>query len=147
MREVNERLKLPNLHIDHVAIRSELKYLIGAKIVDLKWRVVRGKTGPYPMVRVFRVVQPVAMVRFQVEPEQEMTREFGPITITMLQYTIRISSRDLTQHHDNPLLIQPCHITRRRNTSNHFLIISNYTATTSQPSHAISVPINISALP
>jgi len=34
-REVNERLKLHNLRTDHIVIRSELKYLIGAKIVDL----------------------------------------------------------------------------------------------------------------
>ena len=30
---MKERLKLHNLHIDHVTIRSELKYLIGAKAV------------------------------------------------------------------------------------------------------------------
>jgi len=32
--EVKERLKLHNLHIDHVVIRSELKYLIAARNVD-----------------------------------------------------------------------------------------------------------------
>jgi hypothetical protein len=30
-REVKERIKLQNLRVDHVTIRSELKYLIGAK--------------------------------------------------------------------------------------------------------------------
>jgi hypothetical protein len=32
-REVKDRLKLHNLHIHHVMIRSELKYVIGAKNV------------------------------------------------------------------------------------------------------------------
>ena len=38
-REAKEGPKLHNLHTDHVTIRSELRYLIGAKIVDLKCRV------------------------------------------------------------------------------------------------------------
>ena len=33
MQEAKERLELNNLHIDQVMIRSELKYLIGAKAV------------------------------------------------------------------------------------------------------------------
>jgi len=38
MREVKERPMLHNLHTDHVMIRSELKYLIGAKVVGtVKW--------------------------------------------------------------------------------------------------------------
>jgi len=43
MREVKERVKLDNRHIDHVMLRSELTYLIGAKVVRLKWRVFGGK--------------------------------------------------------------------------------------------------------
>jgi hypothetical protein len=46
MQDVKEGLKLDNLHTDHVMIRSELKYLIGAKIVDFKCRVFGGKTAP-----------------------------------------------------------------------------------------------------
>jgi len=42
-----------------------------------------GKTGPFPMVRVFRVVRPVAKVRFQVEPYPELTRESGPVANTI----------------------------------------------------------------
>jgi len=34
------------------------------------------------MVRVFRVVRPVATVRFRVEPYPEPTREFGPVANT-----------------------------------------------------------------
>jgi hypothetical protein len=75
-------LKLDNLRTDHVMIRSELKYLIGANIVDLKCRVFGGKTAPFPTVRVFRVVRPVATVRCRVEPNPEPTREFGPVSNT-----------------------------------------------------------------
>jgi len=82
MREVKEQLKLHNLRTDHVTIRSELKYLIGAKIVDLKCRVFGGKTGPFPTVWVFGVVRPIAMVRFRVEPDPEPTRDVGPVANT-----------------------------------------------------------------
>jgi len=53
MQEVKERLELHNLRTDHVMIRSQLKYLIGAKVVRLKCRVFGGKTGPMATVRVF----------------------------------------------------------------------------------------------
>jgi len=82
MREVQEGLKLDNLHTNHVMIRSELKILIGVNIVDLKCRVFGGKTTPFPTVRVFRVVRPIPMVRFRVEPNPELTREFGPAANT-----------------------------------------------------------------
>jgi hypothetical protein len=79
MQEVKEGLKLDNLRTDHVMIRSELKYLIGEKIVDLKCRVFGGQTAPFPTVRVFRVVRPVATVQFRVEPIPEPTWEFVPV--------------------------------------------------------------------
>ena len=82
MREVKEGLKLDNLRTDHVMIRSELKYLIRVKIVDLKCRVFGGKTAPFPTVRVFRVLRPVATVRFRVEPNPEPTGEFGSVANT-----------------------------------------------------------------
>jgi len=53
MQEVKERLELHNLRTDHVMIRSQLRYLIGAKVVRLKRRVFGGKTGPMATVRVF----------------------------------------------------------------------------------------------
>ena len=81
-REVKERLKLHNLLTDHVVIRSELKYLIGAKMVNFKCRVFGGKAAPFPTVRVFRVVRPVATVRIRVEPDPEPTRQFGPVANT-----------------------------------------------------------------
>jgi hypothetical protein len=77
--EVKEGLKLDNLHTDHVMIQSELKYIIGAKIVDLKCRDFGCKTAPFPMVQVFRVVRPGATVRVRVEPNPEPTREFQPV--------------------------------------------------------------------
>ena len=50
-QEVKQRVEMHNLHTDHVMIRSELKYLIGAKVVNLKCRVFAGKTGPIATVR------------------------------------------------------------------------------------------------
>jgi len=79
---VKERVELHNLRTDHVMIRSELKYSIGGKVVMLKCRVFGGKTGPFPVGRVFRVVRPVATVRFRAEPDPEPTREFGPVANT-----------------------------------------------------------------
>jgi len=52
-REVKERLILHNAGIDYVTIRSEFRYLIGAKVVRLKCWVFGGKTGPISMVGVF----------------------------------------------------------------------------------------------
>jgi hypothetical protein len=75
-QEVNERVQLHNLRTDHVMIRSELKYLIGGKVVMLKCRLFGGKTGPFPVGRVFRAVIPVATVQFQLEPDREPTLEF-----------------------------------------------------------------------
>jgi len=89
MREVKEGPKLDYLHTDHVMIQSELKYLIGAKIVDLKCRVVGGNTAPFPTVRVFRVVKPVAMVRFRMEPNPVLTRESGPVANTSLRRNLK----------------------------------------------------------
>jgi hypothetical protein len=43
MREVKEQVKLHNLRLEHVTIRSELRYLIGAQVVRLKYRVFGGK--------------------------------------------------------------------------------------------------------
>ena len=82
MREVNEWLKLHNLCIDYVVIRSELKYLMVAKNVHLKCRVFGGKTGPFPMILVFGVVRPIATVRIQVEPEPELAYQFVPVANT-----------------------------------------------------------------
>jgi len=79
---VKESVELHNLHTDHVMIRSELKYLIGGKVVMLKYRVFDGQTGPFLVGQVFRMVRPVATVRFRVEPKPELTREFEPVANT-----------------------------------------------------------------
>jgi hypothetical protein len=79
---VKERLKLHNVCTDHVMIRSEQQYVIVAKIVNLKCQIVVGRTGPFAMVRVFRVVRPVATFQFQVEPYPELAREIGPVVNT-----------------------------------------------------------------
>ena len=77
--EVKERLELHSLCTDHVAIQSALKYLIGGKVVMLKYRIFGSKTGRFPMRPVFRVVRPIATVPFGVQLEPELTREFGPV--------------------------------------------------------------------
>jgi len=46
-------LELDNLCIDHVTIRSELKYLLRGNVVVLKCRVFGGKTGAIATVWVF----------------------------------------------------------------------------------------------
>jgi hypothetical protein len=77
---VKELLKLHNLRIDQVVIRSELKYLLGAKLENLKSRVFVGKTAPFPTVPVFRVVRPeLATVWVRVELDPEPTWQFGPV--------------------------------------------------------------------
>jgi len=53
MRQMKEGLQLDNLRNDHVMIRSQLKYLIGAQIVSSKFRVFGGTTTPIATVRVF----------------------------------------------------------------------------------------------
>jgi len=49
-QEVKQQVEMHNLRTDHVMIRSELKYLIGAKVVNLKCQVFVGKTGPIATV-------------------------------------------------------------------------------------------------
>jgi hypothetical protein len=56
---VKERLKLHNMHIDHVTIRSELKYLIGAKDLALQWPGFEVEPGPNAKVWGFHVVKPL----------------------------------------------------------------------------------------
>jgi hypothetical protein len=47
------------------------------------------KTGPIPTVRVFRGIQPVATVWVRVQPDLELTREFGTVANTTLYCTAR----------------------------------------------------------
>jgi len=63
-------------------VQSELKYFIGVKIVNLKCCVFGGKTGPFPMVWVFRVLSHVAPAQFWAKPDPEPTRELGPTATT-----------------------------------------------------------------
>jgi hypothetical protein len=83
---VEERVELHNLRTDHLIIRSELKYLIGGKVVMFKCWVFGGITGQFPVRGVFRMVRPAATVRFRVETDPEPTWEFGPVANT--SYTI-----------------------------------------------------------
>jgi hypothetical protein len=84
---VKERVELHNLHTDHISIPSELKYLLGGKVVKLICWVIGGKTRPFPLGRVFHLVRPIATVWFVMEWEPELTREFGPVAHTScIQY-------------------------------------------------------------
>jgi len=67
-REGKEGLKLHNVCTDHVTIWSELRYLMGAKIVDLKCR----EFGGNPLLRSGS----------WSEPDPEPNREFGPVANT-----------------------------------------------------------------
>ena len=66
---MKEGLKQHNLRTDHVTIRSELRYLIGAKIVDLKCRVFAGNL--------------LQRSGSGLEPDPEPNPEFGPVANTM----------------------------------------------------------------
>jgi hypothetical protein len=66
--QVKEGLKLHNLCTDHVTIRSELRYLIGAKIVDLKC-LVFGENQ-------------LQWSGSGSEPVPEPNRKFGPVANT-----------------------------------------------------------------
>ena len=68
MQEVKEQPKRHNVRTHHVTIRSELKYLIRGKIPGLPWLGFQVETGPKATVPVFRVVRPVATVRFRFQP-------------------------------------------------------------------------------
>jgi len=56
----------------------------------LGWRVFGGKTGPFPVGRVFHVVRTVATVQCRVEPEQEPTRDFGPVAISVEPDNVKV---------------------------------------------------------
>jgi hypothetical protein len=79
---VKERLKLQNLRIHHVMIRSELKYLIGGKIVNLKRRVFGGKTGPIGTVRVFVWKEPLQWFGSSSNPIPEPFLRVGTVANT-----------------------------------------------------------------
>ena len=79
---MKERIKLHNLHIDHVMIQSELKYLIGAKLVVLKCRVFGGKTGPIATVQVFIWYDPLQRFGCGSESYPDPTQEFGTVANT-----------------------------------------------------------------
>ena len=73
---MKDHLKLHLLHIYHIVIRSELKYLIGVKVLSLRkcgtGQKTAGSVG-FGGVRFFDGVKPVATVsvRFQPGPGTE----------------------------------------------------------------------------
>jgi hypothetical protein len=51
-------------------------------MVNLQCQVFVGKTAPFPMVQVFRVVRPVATVWVRVKLDLEATWHFAPVANT-----------------------------------------------------------------
>lgn len=68
--------------MDQARIRLDLRFFIGAPIVNMPCPVVGVKSGPFPMGQVFRGVKPVASFRFQVKLEPELNREIGTLANT-----------------------------------------------------------------
>jgi hypothetical protein len=89
---VNEGLYLHDLRTDHVTIQSELRYLIGVKIVHLKCLVFGGNLFQWS--------------GSGLEPELELNREFGLIANT--KGDTRISVVCLPIQAANNLFINVC---------------------------------------
>jgi hypothetical protein len=70
-QQAKELQTLHHLHIHHVAIRWELRYLIGAKMPGFHGSGFLLETSPEAMVWVFWVVRPVSMVTVELEPRPE----------------------------------------------------------------------------
>jgi hypothetical protein len=71
-REVKERLNRHNQHIDHVMIRSELKYLIGVKNRGLQWPGFEVEPAPNATVRGCHVVKPLQQFSSGYNPNPEL---------------------------------------------------------------------------
>jgi len=82
--EVKERLTLHNVHTEHVMVWTELKYWIGAKIVNLRCRVFGGKTGPFPTVWVFGVVRPEQPIERTCNWWQALIEKHGILEIIII---------------------------------------------------------------
>ena len=93
-------------------IRSELNHLVGAKMVNLKCRVFGGKTGPFPMVQVFRVVRPIATVQIWVELDPEPNWQFGPVANTAPNTNEKHASCHPCTLHTPEAPCEVCHSTR-----------------------------------
>jgi len=71
-----------NLRTDHVMIRSELEYLIGAKVVHLICRVFAGKTGPIATVRFLVWYNPLPRFGSGPNPNPEPYWRVGTVANT-----------------------------------------------------------------
>ena len=64
----------------HSTIRTQIRNC--SQNCELEMPGFGVKTGPFPTVRVFRVVRPIATVQFRVEPDLELTWQFEPVAST-----------------------------------------------------------------
>jgi hypothetical protein len=93
---VKERLKLQNLRIDHVTIRSELKYLIEAKNLGMQWPGLEVEPGPNATVRGFHVVKLLQRFGSGSNPNPELFKLVGTVANTTRKYTLKSNdSRNL----------------------------------------------------
>jgi hypothetical protein len=69
---VQEQLKLHNIHIHHVMLRSELKYLLGAKHLGFQRPGYEVEPGPFAMVSGFHVVKPLQWFGSGSNPNPEL---------------------------------------------------------------------------
>jgi len=75
--EIKEWQTLHNLHIDKVVIQLELRYLIVAEIINIKYCVFIGKTGPTPIIRIFQSMRVVESHLVWVGQEPEPNWNIG----------------------------------------------------------------------
>jgi hypothetical protein len=71
---VKELIKVANIHLDHVTIRSELRYSIGDKLVMLKYLDFGCKTGPIAMVQDCMCQGMLQLFSSGSDPDPELTR-------------------------------------------------------------------------
>jgi hypothetical protein len=64
-------------------MKSELKYILGPKVVMLKYHVVGGKTGPFTKVRVFVWQSPLQWFISGLNPNPEPFWWVGTIADTI----------------------------------------------------------------
>jgi hypothetical protein len=86
MREVKEKVKLDTLHLEHVTIQSELRYLIGAQVVRLKCQVVGGKPAQWQRSRFLGWYNELPRSGSGYEPDPPPSRDLPPIANTCLSY-------------------------------------------------------------
>ena len=89
-----------NLHTDHVMIPSELKYLIDAKIMNLKCRVFSGRSSHFQWTGIFVWYDPLPRSSFGLNHTQNLPGNLDPL-LTLVPVgnnpTVAVENRRLTE--------------------------------------------------